>query len=289
MQEAKDLGYTEPDPRDDLTGMDVARKVLILAREAGIDLELSDIEVTGLAPKDCLEASSVEEFFMRLSAHDPDFEKHAASDDYFQRQDLNVEFRKNAILQNQQNIELVNRHGHKTVAVVSSSAPKNVLDRLEEARFAMYGWNPLVDDPRLPNSLTRKLYEVNHLPSMNTGGNVGSAAWVFASSILKLPRVGLVGVDLGYYRDTPYKLTQTYYELAVHAGGEDGIERYFQEFTFPLTEERFFTDPTYFWYRKNLLQLVTKAPATQTFNCTEGGTLFGPGITCVRLDEFLSK
>ena len=75
VREAKDLGYTEPDPRDDLNGMDVARKVLILGREAGIDLELSDIQVTGLAPKDCLEASSVEEFFARLSAHDPDFEK----------------------------------------------------------------------------------------------------------------------------------------------------------------------------------------------------------------------
>ncbi len=81
VREAKDLGYTEPDPRDDLNGMDVARKVLILGREAGIDLELSDIEVTGLAPKDCLEAPSVEEFFKRLSAHDPGFERQRVEAD----------------------------------------------------------------------------------------------------------------------------------------------------------------------------------------------------------------
>lgn len=68
--QAKESGYTEPDPRDDLNGMDVARKILILAREIGLELELSDIEVESLIPDSCKNAKSVEEFLSLLKEAD---------------------------------------------------------------------------------------------------------------------------------------------------------------------------------------------------------------------------
>ncbi|HEX8039056.1 MAG TPA: bifunctional aspartate kinase/homoserine dehydrogenase I [Chryseosolibacter sp.] len=75
VREAKAKGYTEPDPRDDLSGLDVARKILILSRETGLPLDLKDIEIQNLVPLDCRGEMSVEEFFKMLSRHDPEFDK----------------------------------------------------------------------------------------------------------------------------------------------------------------------------------------------------------------------
>ena len=66
---AKEMGYTEPDPRDDLSGMDVARKTVILAREMGYKVEVSDIAVTSLVPKE-LENVSVAEFLEKMELMD---------------------------------------------------------------------------------------------------------------------------------------------------------------------------------------------------------------------------
>lgn len=75
VKEAKAKGYTEPDPRDDLSGMDVARKILILSRETGLPFELTDITVENLVPKDCQGDTSVDQFFKDLEKHDAAFEK----------------------------------------------------------------------------------------------------------------------------------------------------------------------------------------------------------------------
>jgi len=66
---AKALGYTEPDPRDDLSGEDFARKVVILARECGLELSLKDINIPNLVPKG-LTSCSVEDFMKQLGNSD---------------------------------------------------------------------------------------------------------------------------------------------------------------------------------------------------------------------------
>jgi aspartokinase/homoserine dehydrogenase 1 len=64
--EAKKLGYTEPDPREDLSGQDVARKLVIVAREAGIRLELKDIPIENLVP-DNLRTVPLSEYLARIA------------------------------------------------------------------------------------------------------------------------------------------------------------------------------------------------------------------------------
>ena len=79
VREAKELGYTEPDPRDDLNGMDVARKALILAREIGYRLELEDLEVKGMVSEGLLDAPSVEQFMGMLPGEDADYAQRVES------------------------------------------------------------------------------------------------------------------------------------------------------------------------------------------------------------------
>jgi aspartokinase/homoserine dehydrogenase 1 len=67
---ARERGYTEPHPRDDLSGLDAARKALILARELGLPLELSDVAVEPFLPEELLREDSLEAFFAALKRYD---------------------------------------------------------------------------------------------------------------------------------------------------------------------------------------------------------------------------
>ncbi|MDC0380345.1 bifunctional aspartate kinase/homoserine dehydrogenase I [Flavobacteriaceae bacterium] len=73
VKQAQKEGYTEPDPRIDLSGKDVARKLLILARESGYKLGMSDILNDGFLPEGALESSSVDDFYTLIKSKDEEF------------------------------------------------------------------------------------------------------------------------------------------------------------------------------------------------------------------------
>ena len=72
VRQAQSEGYTEPDPRLDLSGIDVARKILILAREAGRKLEIDDIENAAFLPESCMNGT-VEDFYSELERNEDHF------------------------------------------------------------------------------------------------------------------------------------------------------------------------------------------------------------------------
>ncbi|KAI9681954.1 MAG: hypothetical protein M1817_000008 [Caeruleum heppii] len=76
VKKAKDLGYTEPDPRDDLNGLDVARKLTILARLSGLPISSpTSFPVQSLIPEPLQDVSSAEEFMSRLGDYDAEMDK----------------------------------------------------------------------------------------------------------------------------------------------------------------------------------------------------------------------
>lgn len=269
---------------------DVARTI----KESGYD---GLIIATESSASWCLRNDIVPDLTVTVDPHperivrwfgDPGLDDAAlAKDDYFTRQDMDPGFHADQLAHNRDLLRLFDTHGSKLRIAVASSASRAVVDRARESGMKVYWWNPFYDDYELPDSLTRRLYESNRLPCLNAGGNVGSACWVISHAILGKTRIGLLGMDLGYYAETPYRETQYYYELC-ELVGEDKLDQVFVRLHNPHVGRDFYTDPAYLWYRDSFLEMAGRARAegVVTYNCTGGGILFGDGVEIARFDDF---
>ena len=209
--------------------------------------------------------------------------KKLISDDYFARQDLDHAFN-NQLAANKKIIKLFDKFASRlNIAICTSSSPA-VVKRLVNSKAKLYWWNPLLDDPKNVRSLSRKLYIKNNLPLINTGGNVASAAWMIADSVLCLKKIALVGMDFGYYSNTPYKKTQ-YYDSLIKIADYKDLHLFYKKIYNPFLKKYFFTDHAYLWYRNCFLEMVQQT-SSKTTNCTGGGILFGKKIAWKTLNSF---
>jgi hypothetical protein len=208
--------------------------------------------------------------------------KDRPEDDYFRRQVLDPALNQDEVERNNELIELVNYYGSRIKVIISSSVSPEITLRCLEANMDLYWWNPVYDDYDNPDSLTRKIYKLNKVPCMVTGGNCGTSAWIFSHAIMKSPLVFLVGMDFSYPPGTEVKKTQ-YYEILKNIYPDDpesGLMKIYN----PFLEETWITDPAYYWYNHNFLEMAPKAKC-KTYNCTEGGILFGEGVEFVKLSD----
>jgi len=257
-----------------------------LARLRALDYRGVVIAVDG-AYLQCLRAGIVPDYVVTLDPHptrivrwfgDPEYAAHSAGDDYFARQDLDEGMRADAEATNARNIELVDAHMSGPRLVICTAAPANVV--LRTAPMRRYWFAPLVDDPSRPGSLTRRIAEITHAPALNTGGTVGTAAVVFADRVLRAERIAVLGMDLGYAVDMPLERTQSWPMLRER----DNPEQYYPRVVHPVWGECY-TDPTYAWYRRNLLELLHSARRT-IYNCSGAGALHGARVECLSLEAF---
>lgn len=253
------------------------------------------IIATDSAMRYCLRHNIVPDLVVTLDPHskrivrwfgDSDL-KHSdlEADDYFSRQDMDRAFA-DEMRANEEILELLDRHGKHIKLALSTSASPAVVDRALQVGMEIFWWNPMYDDPAIERGLTQQLFEMNGLPCMNAGGNVGSACWMMADAVLGKKHVGLTGVDLSYYDGTPYQNTQYYYE-AVDLVGQENLDLLYVRIFNPYLKKWFFTDPAYLWYRNIFLEMAQEADCV-TYNCTEGGILFGENIVFVPFEDFLN-
>lgn len=205
-------------------------------------------------------------------------------DDYFMRQDLDPALNRDEVARNNELIELVNRHGPKIKAIISSSVSHDIALRCIESGMGLYWWNPLYDDFLAPGSFSKMLFRMTKAPCMVTGGNCGTSAWVFSHSVLKSPKVAMVGMDFSYPPGTPVEKTQ-YFDILKELMPDEPGKGLIKVFN-PYLGETWHTDPAYYWYSESFKQMARVAPC-KTYNCTEGGILFGRGIVFNRLKTTL--
>jgi hypothetical protein len=242
----------------------------------------------------CLRLGLVPDYVVTLDPHptrivrwfgDPDL-TDVDEDDYFRRQDLDPYVTTEELARNRELVNLVNTHGPAIKGIISTSAAQRVTQRCLAAGMNLYWWNPLMDDFEVEGNLTEQLFRLNGAPCLATGGNGGSAAWVFAHAVLGIRDVALVGMDFSYPPGTPVEKTQYYREI-VNIFGESASDAYIRVNNRHLGEQ-WFTDPAYYWYRQTFLDMALEA-SCNTFNCTEGGILFGRGVRFTSLGKFLAS
>ena len=242
----------------------------------------------------CLRNGLVPDYVVTLDPHparvcrwfgDPELESRQDGDDYFRRQDLDPHLGVDELKRNRELIELVNRHGPSMKAIICTSVAPNVTKRCVESGMELYWWNPLVDDVEQPGSVTRQLHHMNGAPCMVSGGNVGASAWVAASQVLRGREIAVTGMDFSYAPGTPMEKTQYFKEL-VELFGPRAREAMIAVHN-PYLKETWMTDPAYYWYRNAFLELAAQSRSV-TYNCTEGGILFGESVQWRSLKEFLA-
>jgi len=197
---------------------------------------------------------------------------------------------------------LVREHGHKIKWIVTVTVNHEVYKTAKKAGLRTYWFNPMFDDWRQNESWTRLQVLLSRtdkfnrgIPRAMTGGNSGAFAWITAMEIFKRSPIALIGFDQGYPEGTKLEDTQYYSSVLKMAKGDVSvIKKTYKHFYHPVFKTKAYVDLIFYHYRQAFLEMQQETALWYklyggTINTTEGGTLFGKDIKCMKLKEFLSK
>lgn len=194
--------------------------------------------------------------------------------------------------------KLVREHGTQIKTCLVNSANPKVVRICKRNKMPIFWFNGMMDDvryseswTRLQSYMTRSRKNPDGVPAVSCGGNVGNTLWALTHSLLRRSPIALIGIDLGYPEGEPWEKTG-YYSIWLRLAGEniDAVCGQYKKFYNPYFKTYAFADKVFVNYRRTWLMLARRTPPwVKTINCTEGGTLWGRGITCMRFKDFLEK
>ena len=192
---------------------------------------------------------------------------------------------------------ILKKYGNKINAVLSTCSSPLVIKNCKQNNLKKYFFHPLIDDYRKPFSINKTMNLLSKSEKnpkgylgIQTGGNVGTASWVFSWAILGKSPVVLIGINLGYLEETELNNTDHMVELSKASGDEKTARRLYKKIFNPDLNCNVLLDPVFDYYREAFCDLVKRTPSwLETINATEGGSLFGDNIKQTTLKNFLGK
>lgn len=190
---------------------------------------------------------------------------------------------------------IIKKYGNKIKCILSSTVSPLTYNKIKETGMDVYWIHTLVDYNKGKNSfnyisgiMTKTERHPKGLPAIQTGGNVGTSAWVVSWTLLKHSHVGLIGIDHGYYSNE--RSSDDHFLPKNTDKNSNEFKKAYPEIHNPEFNVSCQQDPIFQYYSNALKEFILKASKfVKTVNATEGGTIFGEGIECTTLKFFIDK
>jgi len=203
--------------------------------------------------------------------------------------------------------DIVDQYGKQISGIFSVVTHPSATDRARQAGIKIHWLHSLFDYNEGKKSfnqisalMVRAKSHTEGLPAIQTGGNVGTSAWFVGWQILKCNTVALVGINHGWEEDDPLEKIITHgrtsdpkmfgSDIPINIEQDDPLfDKLFIKVYNPEFGCHSIIDPLFQFYSNALKEFILRSPSwLTTVNATEGGSIFGERIKCMRLREFLN-
>lgn len=196
--------------------------------------------------------------------------------------------------------EIVKKYGHLIKGIFSVLTFPEVVNKARNSGIKIHWIHTLFDYDDGQKSfnhisalMIRAKNPKHKLPAIQTGGNVGTSSWFIGWKILKSKTICLIGMNHGWEEDDPKDLIYSHGhvgDISKIKSNEENFENLFPKIFNPFFKTNCILDPIFQYYSSTLKEFILRSPKeVSTINATEGGSLFGERITCVKFTEFLDK
>lgn len=193
---------------------------------------------------------------------------------------------------------IVEKYANQIKAVLNATTEHGVTEHCKKIGVHIYWFHPLFDDPTMVSESYTKLQKAmatnerhpNGVPAMACGGNAGTATWTLSHSLLRRSPNALIGFDMGYPEGTNLEHTPYFSALFGAPKPSAWVDTLYKEVYHPFFKTKALVDDVFNSYRAGFKNAVLRTPPwCETFNCSEGGTLWGERIKCMKFSTWLES